>query len=147
MIGGAIINTAIGAGIKLGAVLINSWLESRKQTQMIIAARDQATLNALIDNQSKQASDPFVKVTRRVLFLTITFTLCFMMIYYALNPGIQYDVLIPMKNGSSGGILSWFIGTHQYEVVRLTGGLLLMSFMDLAFMVIGFYAVPSPSNR
>ena len=143
MLGGAIINTAIGAGIKLGAILINAWLESKKQTQMLLAARDDASYKAIIDNQSKQASDPFVQVTRRVLFLTITFTLCYMMVYYAMNPGIEYDVLVPVKNGSTG-IIGWFTGTHEYEVVRLTGGLLLMSFMELAFMVIGFYAVPTP---
>lgn len=143
MIGGAIINTAIGAGIKLGAILINAWLESKKQTQMILAARDDQAFKALAANQANQAKDPFVKVTRRVLFLTITFTLCYMMIYYAMNPGIEYDVLVPIKNGSTG-IISWILGTNEYEVVRLTGGLLLMSFMELAFMVIGFYAVPSP---
>jgi len=27
--------------------------------------------------------------------------------------------------------------------VQLTGGLMLASFMDLCFMVIGFYAIPS----
>ena len=143
MIGGAIINTAIGAGIKLGAILINAWLESKKQTQMILAARDDQAFKALAANQANQAKDPFVKVTRRVLFLTITFTLCYMMIYYAMNPGIEYDVLVPIKNGSTG-IISWILGTNEYEVVRLTGGLLLMSFMELAFMVMGFYAVPSP---
>ena len=147
MIGGAIVNTAIGAGIKLGAILINSWLESKKQTQMMIAARDQQLLRAMTDNQAKQASDPFVQVTRRVLFLTITFTLCYMMIYYAMNPGIQYDVIMPIKDGVSTGIFTWIFGGDSFEVVRLTGGLLLMSFMDLAFMVIGFYAVPSPGNR
>ena len=143
MIGGAIINTAIGAGIKLGSVLINSWLESRKQTQMIIAARDQATLNALIDNQSKQASDPFVKVTRRVLFLSITFTLCYLMLYYAMNPTVTYDVIVPRGDGYTGGFFSWITGSREWDVVRLTGGLLLSSFMDLCFMVVGFYAIPS----
>ena len=110
---------------------------------MILAARDDQAFKALAANQANQAKDPFVKVTRRVLFSTITFTLCYMMIYYAMNPGIEYDVLVPIKNGSTG-IISWILGTNEYEVVRLTGGLLLMSFMELAFMVIGFYAVPSP---
>ena len=35
---------------------------------MMIAARDNEMLKALIANQNKQASDPFVKVTRRILF-------------------------------------------------------------------------------
>jgi hypothetical protein len=143
MIGGAVINTVIGAGIKLGANMLNAWLEQKKQAQMLLAARDQKMVDALISNQVKQASNPFVQVTRRMLFLTITFTLCFMMVYYAMNPGIQYDVIVPKGETSKLGIFSWFTGGKDFEVVRLTGGLLLMSFMDLAFMVIGFYAIPS----
>ena len=97
MIGGAIVNTMIGAGIKLGANVLNAWLEQKKQAQMLLAARDQKMVDALINNQVKQASNPFVQITRRMLFLTITFTLCFMMIYYAMNPGIQYDVIVQMS--------------------------------------------------
>ncbi len=143
MIGGAIVNTMIGAGIKLGANVLNAWLEQKKQAQMLLAARDQKMVDALISNQIKQASNPFVQITRRMLFLTITFTLCFMMIYYAMNPGIQYDVIVPKGENSKWGLFSWVTGGQSFEVVRLTGGLLLMSFMDLAFMVIGFYAIPS----
>lgn len=141
MIASAIINTAIGAALKLGAVLIHAWLDNKRQTQMLLAARDHNMLQALVDNQRSQATNPFVQVTRRVLFLLITLTLCYLMIYYAMNPGIRYDVIMPIDG--AGGLLSWIFGSKTYEVVTLTGGLLLMNFMDLAFMVIGFYAVPS----
>lgn len=139
---GPILNTIIGAGIKVGANLLNYWIEQKRQDQMILAARDSQMLNALIDNQNKQASDPFVKVTRRMLFLAITFTMCFLMIYYAMNPNIQYDVIVDKP--TSGGFFSFlFGGDKSWEKVQLTGGLLLTSFMDLCFMVIGFYAIPS----
>lgn len=139
---GPILNTIIGAGIKVGANLLNYWIEQKRQDQMILAARDSQMLNALIDNQNKQASDPFVKVTRRMLFLAITFTMCFLMIYYAMNPNIQYDVIVDKPTG--GGFFSFlFGGNKSWEKVQLTGGLLLTSFMDLCFMVIGFYAIPS----
>ena len=143
MLGGAIVNTIIGAGIKLGANLINAWLEHRSQTQLLLAARDKSLIDALTKNQTAQATKPFVQVTRRVLFLTITFTLCYLMIYYAMNPGITYDILVPSRDDSSVGLLGWLFGHKEFTVVRLTGGLLLTSFMDLAFMVIGFYAIPS----
>lgn len=143
MIASAIINTAIGAGLKLGAILINAWLDNKKQTQMLLAARDHNMMQAIINNQREQANNPFVQVTRRVLFLMITLTLCYLMIYYAMNPGIQYDVLMPVGENGSTGLFGWLFGYKSHEVVRLTGGLLLMNFMDLAFMVIGFYAVPS----
>jgi hypothetical protein len=143
---GPILNTIIGAGFKLGVNMINCWLEQKRQDQMILAARDNSMLQALIDNQTKQASDPFVQSTRRVLFLSITFTLCFLMLYYAMNPHITYDVVVPKGDSAKWGIFSWVFGAREWDLVQMTGGLLLTSFFDLCFMVIGFYAVPSKSR-
>ncbi len=140
---GPILNTIIGAGIKLGCNLINSWLEQKRQDQMILAARDNEMLKAMIDNQAKQASDPFVKITRRVLFMSITFTMCYLMIFYAHNPDISYEIIVPKGENSRWGFFSWIMGGKEWEVVQLTGGLMLSSFMDLCFMVVGFYAIPS----
>lgn len=140
---GPVLNTIIGAGIKLVANLINYWLEQKRSDQMILAARDTEMLQALIQNQANQALDPFVKVTRRILFLTITFTMCFMMIYYAMNPDISYDIIVPKGEGASLGFFSWIFGGKDWEMVKMTGGLMLASFMDLCFMIIGFYAIPS----
>lgn len=143
---GPILNTVIGAGIKLAANLINYWLEQKRADQMILAARDNEMLKALIENQARQALDPFVKVTRRILFLTITFTMCFLMIYYAMNPSITYDLIVPKGENSSLGFFSWVFGGKDWEIVKMTGGLMLASFMDLCFMIIGFYAIPSRSR-
>lgn len=140
---GPILNTILGAGIKIGANLINAWLEQKRQDQLALAARDKDTLDALIKNQQAQASDGFVKATRRVLFLSITFTLCYLMIYYAHNPSISYDMIVPKGDNAKWGIFSWFLGGTDFHVVTLTGGLMLSSFMDLCFMVVGFYAIPS----
>ena len=140
---GPILNTILGAGIKLAANMINSWLEQKRQDQMMLAARDNKMMEAMLENQLKQAKDPFVKVTRRILFMSITFTLCYLMIFYAMNPNISYDIIVPKGEGAKWGIFSWVFGGKDWEVVRLTGGLMLMSFMDLCFMVVGFYAIPS----
>ena len=140
---GPVLNTVIGAGIKLLCNLINAWLEQKRQDQLLLAARDDKLMRVMLENQLKQASDPFVKMTRRVLFLTITFTLCYLMLYYAMNPTVTYDVIVPRGDGYTGGFFSWIVGSREWDVVRLTGGLLLSSFMDLCFMVVGFYAIPS----
>jgi hypothetical protein len=140
---GPILNTILGAGIKIGCNLINAWLEQKRQDQMLLAARDNEMLNALISNQDKRADDPFVKVTRRVLFMSITFTMCYMMIYYAHNPNITYDLIVPKGDSAKWGLFSWVFGGKDWEVVTLTGGLMLSAFMDLCFMVVGFYAVPN----
>jgi len=52
---GPILNTIIGAGIKLGCNLLNSWLEQKRQDQMMLAARDEKMLEALISNQASQS--------------------------------------------------------------------------------------------
>jgi hypothetical protein len=140
---GPILNTIIGAGIKLGCNLINAWLEQKRQDQMMLAMRDNEMMKAMLQNQIEQSKDAFVKVTRRILFMSITFTMCFLMIYYALNPEISYTLIVPKGDSGRLGFVSWIFGGKDWEVVQLTGGLMLSSFMDLCFMVVGFYAVPS----
>ena len=140
---GPVLNTIIGAGIKLACNLINSWLEQKRQDQMMLAARDHKMMEAMLENQIRQASDPFVKITRRVLFMSITFTMCYLMMFYAHNPAITYDVIVPKGDNAKWGLFSWVFGGQDWKVVKLTGGLLLTSFMDLCFMVVGFYAIPS----
>jgi hypothetical protein len=135
---GPILNTIIGAGIKLACNLINAWLEQKRQDQLALAARDEKMLDALIASQSENARDPFVKVTRRILFMSITFTMCFLMIYYAMNPSITYNIIVPKGDGAKLGFFSWIFGGKDWEVVQMTGGLMLASFMDLCFMVVGF---------
>ena len=69
--------------------------------------------------------------------------MCFLMIFYALNPHITYDVIVPKGDSAKWGIFSWITGSEEWRVVQMTGGLLLTSFFDLCFMVVGFYAIPS----
>ena len=140
---GPILNTIIGAGIKLGCNLLNSWLEQKRQDQLMLAARDKEMMEAVVANQQAQAKDSFVKVTRRILFMSITFTMCYLMIYYAHNPGISYDLIVPKGDSARLGLWSWIVGGTDWQIVKLTGGLMLSSFMDLCFMVVGFYAIPS----
>ena len=140
---GPILNTIIGAGIKLACNLINAWLEQKRQDQLALAARDEKMLSALIASQEANAKDPFVNVTRRILFMSITFTMCFLMIYYAMNPHISYALIVPKGDNSKWGFFGWIFGGKDWELVTMSGGLMIASFMDLCFMVIGFYAIPS----
>ena len=140
---GPIFNTLLGAGVKLAANFINSWIEQKRQDQLMLAARDDKMFDALIINQKKQASNPFTQITRRILFLSITFTLCFLMIYYAMNPHIVYNVVVPRGDNAKWGLFTWLFGGKDWVMVQMTGGLMLSSFIDLCFMVVGFYAIPS----
>ena len=138
---GPILSTIIGAGIKLGANLINHWLEMHRATTLLNNKANDELITALIKNQEMQASDPFVKVTRRVLFLMLTGTYCFLMCYYAFNPDIEYSILVPEESG--GGFFGLLFGSDSHSLHTLTGGLMLASFIDLVYMVVGFYAIPS----
>ena len=142
---GSVLNTILGAGIKLGANLINAWIEQRMVDRQLMAARDDKIMQMIADSQKETRSDPFVKTTRRMLFMALTATYCYLMIFHALNPDISYTVIKPAE--SSGGILSWFMGETKWVTFELTGGLLLASFVDLMFMVIGFYAIPSSKRQ
>ena len=70
--------------------------------------------------------------------------MCYLMVYYAHNPQISYDVIVPKGDKAQWSFFSWIFGSSEdWKVVQLTGGLMLSSFMDLCFMVVGFYAIPS----
>ena len=71
---GSVLNTIIGAGIKIGANLISAWIEQRKVDRTLMAARDENILKMIAESQKETRSDPFVKTTRRILFLALTFT-------------------------------------------------------------------------
>ena len=115
---GPVLNTIIGAGIKLGCNLLNSWLEQKRQDQLMLAARDQKMMEAMLENQIRQASDPFVKITRRVLFMSITFTMCYLMMFYAHNPHISYDVIVPKGDSAKWGFFGWIFGGEDWKVVH-----------------------------
>ena len=65
---GPVLNTIIGAAIKLTCNLLNAWLEQKRQDQLALAARDDKMLTALIESQRANSGDGFVKATRRVCF-------------------------------------------------------------------------------
>ena len=142
---GSVLNTILGAGIKLAANVINAWIEQRMVDRQLMAARDEKFMQLIADSQKETRSDPFVKTTRRMLFMALTATYCYLMIFYAINPDISYTIVKPAN--STGGILSWFFGDAEWVTFELTGGLLLASFVDLMFMVIGFYAIPSSKKQ
>lgn len=48
---GPILNTIIGAGIKIGVNWINAWIEQKRMDQMMLAARDDKMMDALLANQ------------------------------------------------------------------------------------------------
>lgn len=145
---GAVANVAIGAGIKLGVNVVNQFLAQKREERQMLHARDAQQLQAHQQFVSEQAKDPFVKATRRMLFFMLTGTYCFLLIYYALRPDIEYQVLVP-RSGGEGSILAWILGSSpkvNVEPITLSGGLLLWQFQHVIQLIIGFYCVPSKAR-
>lgn len=136
---GPVTSTLIGAGVKLGANIVNSWLNAKdRQMELVAAERAQ-----LLDEQTKiiaaNAKDPFVQMSRRVLFMALTFTFCWLIIYFATRPDIDWT--LSTGEGGKLSLFSFIFGSKGGTVHA--GALLVASFIDLMFMVIGFYAIRS----
>ena len=136
---GPVTSTLVGAGVKLGANVVNSWLNA-KDRQMELVAAERVKL---IDEQTKiiasNAKDPFVQMSRRVLFMALTFTFCWLVIYFATRPDI--DWMVSTGEGGKLSLFSFIFGAKSGTVHA--GALVVTSFVDLMFMVIGFYAIRS----
>lgn len=142
---GAMTNVALGAGIKLAVNVVNGIMAGRREEKQTMLLRDKTSLEAQIALVKAQSNDTFTKVTRRILFFTLTGTYCWLLIWYSANPEITYDVLVP-KTPGTGSMLSFIFGGRdkvEFDTIQLSGGLLLYQFQHVVQMVIGFYCVPS----
>ncbi len=115
---GSVLNTVLGAGIKLAANLINAWIAHKMVDRQLMAASTDQIMQMIAESQKETRSDPFVKTTRRMLFMALTATYCYLMLFYAMNPDITYEIVKPIN--PSGGILSWFFGDAEWVTFELT---------------------------
>jgi hypothetical protein len=142
MLGSAVTNIAVGAGIKLVSNIVNGWIERKGAADRNSALKDAEVRKVQAEIARENAKDPFVQLTRRVLFCMLTATYCYMVIYYGKNPHISFDIIVPKKD-LSGGIMSFLFGSgKEFHVVTISGGLLLHSFTEIMSTIVGFYAVP-----
>ena len=137
MITGPILSTLLGAGLKLSSNLVLGFIESRQQKRI---AKNEFDSNKLKAIQSLQGiAFSLAKYVRPLVTLALVGTYCYLMIYYAHNPQIEYTVMVPKEPG----VFAWVFGSKEQVEQTLTGGLMLASFVDLIFMVAGFYYMPS----
>ena len=139
---GPVFSTLLGAGVKLGANIVNSWLAGRARQQELLSADRAKILAQQASLIEKTVSDPFVQFSRRVLFMALTFTFCWLIIYFATRPDV--DWMVATGDGGKLSLFSYIFGSKAGTVHA--GALLVTSFIDLMFMVIGFYAIKSNRN-
>lgn len=137
MITGPIISTLMGAGLKLVSNLVLGFIESRQQKEAASREFDSNKLKAIQSLQGTAFS--LSKYIRPFVTVAFVGTYCYLMIYYAHNSEIEYSVMVPKEPG----IFAWIWGSKEQVQQTLTGGLMLASFVDLVFMVAGFYYMPS----
>lgn len=131
----------IGAVLKL----VNNWTAAKSEREMVKDARSAALLKA--HHQMKMAiqKDPFSKMTRRWVFLTVVFTFCAILLMFAIDAaflnGTPLDLSIPIDKKT--GILSFLAGGTNKETLNLGMGYIFYYGLDLVFMIMGFYTMPS----
>ena len=138
---GAVLNVLLGAGVKLLGNLVSAWWEYKFMDRQLHSQESMEYMKMLHEHQMELEKDPFRKMTRRMIFIPITLTYCFLMVYYAMHPEVSYTILKPAD--SKPGILGFLFsgGSSSWETFTITGGLLLQQFVDVMFMIVGFYSM------
>lgn len=127
--------TALGAVLKL----FNTWVQGRIEKQQMEAAREEKILNTWARSQTAIAKDKQSKTTRRWVFWMLTATYCFVFIWFTLYP----ETSIITIGGHSPGWLGGIFGGGTDKLITITGGHVVVAGLELIFMVVGFFAMPS----
>ena len=130
----------IGATV-LGALLkvFNSWVQGRMERQQMEAARDKQILSVWSRAQRAVQNDPYSKRTRRWVFWMLVGTYCFVFGWFTVHP----EMPIVTIGGHTGGLLMAMFGGGTDKLITITGGHVVIAGLELIFMVVGFFAMPS----
>lgn len=127
--------TAAGACLKL----LNTWVQGKIEKQQMEAAREEKILNTWAKSQIAITKDRQSKTTRRWVFWMLTATYCFVFVWFTIFPE---TTIITLGGHSSGWITSIFGGGIE-KPYTVTGGHIVVAGLELIFMVVGFFALPS----
>jgi hypothetical protein len=127
--------TALGAVLKL----FNTWVQGRIEKQQMEAAREEKILDTWAKSQIAITKDRQSKTTRRWVFWMLTATYCFVFVWFTNFPE---TTIITLGGHSSGWITNIFGGATD-ALVTVTGGHVVVAGLELIFMVVGFFALPS----
>ena len=127
--------TAAGACLKL----LNTWIQGKIEKQQIEAAREEKVLRVWGQSQQNISKDPYAKRTRRWVFWMVTATYCFVFVWFTLYPTTP----IVTVGGHSPGWLNAIFGGSTSREVTVTGGHVVVAGLELMFMLMGFFAMPS----
>lgn len=127
--------TALGAVLKL----VNTWLQGRIEKAQAEAARDEKILQVWAEAQKAISLDKFSKWTRRGVFWMLVGTYCFVFVWFTLYP----ETPIITVGGHHPGWLTGIFGGGTDKLITLTGGHVVVAGLELIFMVVGFFAMPS----
>ena len=139
MILGMLGNVITGGALKMGANLLNGWMETRHLHKMAIVNADNERIKMLQDGKAKP--DNFTKHTRRFLAMLMLSVFCYVVLHHVVfQPDLSYRILIPSDPGFFQG---WFGATAQEETITVSAGSLLWRYFNLIEVIVGFYFVPS----
>lgn len=125
----------LGSVLKMVSNYINHSMQQKTERQQHDNAQDAEILKARIALAKENNKDIWGKVSRTAIFIMIIGTFCYLMIHYAMHPEIQYEILVPGKEH--------FFNPSGWKVFKLSGGFLAWQCVELCFLVVGFFCVPS----
>jgi len=132
-----------GVGGKLISNLVNSWLKGSQDTKKDLAHshHDADWIRAQTDHLKELNKDPFTRLVRAIIYLSISLTFCFITIYAMIHP-TETDVLVK----TTGGLLSKLF--RQPETIKETvhiSGVVFKDCLQVIIAVLG--ALVTPSSR
>lgn len=156
--GGAsfLVSAAGGSFIKLisGTLtdLISGWFKTKRENEAARTereiARQRGDTAAYRQRLTLGSDDPshygFVLWTRRLLALSVTWTVCYIAILWAHNPGRTITTFDPDPSGNFSllwGLVAWPVGAQ--ETVVVSTGAIVWGLLNLMGFILGMYFTPS----
>jgi len=130
-----ILNFLTGAGVKILAGAIWKMMEQSREARM-------NSINAPTDRivalqSGTDVSDPWTRVTRRIIALALVGLWCFVIVWViVLNPETEYSIMID-KHPSI--LFQWIFGGTDKTILAVSAGSLLWDFKSMIEILVGFY--------
>ena len=125
----------MGAGIKLASTALTGYLHNKNEEIRARNKIDEKLLDAEVELAKMNNKDPLGKINKFAIFMCLTLTFCFVVVWQVLNPGNEYSAIIPTNGG--------WTNPSGYKLVKTHGAFLPWQFMDAMYMILGSFCVNS----
>lgn len=124
-----------GGALKILAGIVSGYVRLRREEKLLLLQADTERMKALYGGEEKP--DKFHDWTRRFLAITITSTLCGIVIYLVMfRPDQVYTIAVPKH---TSWLVDFIFGSVDKAGMKLSAGALLWEFVNFVALICGFY--------